>query len=329
MKYPFEVDVSVLLIFFARPDHFQQVYEQVKKARPSRLFLYQDGPREDRLDDEENIQKCREIVEDIDWDCTVYRNFQTKNIGCDPSEYNAIKWAFSISDKCIVLEDDDVPDVTFFPFCKELLDRYENDERINMICGLNSIGVTENVSTSYFFCKCSSIWGWASWKRVIDNWAIDYDFLADQESMMLLKDALENSYHVEYKYLIKDAIRHSESGKAHYESILACSRNMQSRLNIIPTRNLISNTGISENATHGVSNIDLLPKGIRPIFNSRRYPMEFPLIHPTNSFVIENVQHAKKHMRLLGIRHPFIRKFRQYEAKYRKLVFLLNHGEKK
>ena len=103
---PALVDVSVLILFFNRPKLLAQVFEQVKKARPARLFLYQDGPRGER--DMPGIEACRKVVADIDWECEVHHNYQEKNYGCDPSEYMAQKWAFSLSDKCIVLEDDDV-----------------------------------------------------------------------------------------------------------------------------------------------------------------------------------------------------------------------------
>ena len=117
------VDVPVLILFFNRPQQLSQVFEQVKKARPSRLFLYQDGARNER--DLPGIEACREIVSQIDWECKVERLYQEKNFGCDPSEYISQKWAFSKVDKCIVLEDDDVPSVTFFQFCKE--DKYEHE----------------------------------------------------------------------------------------------------------------------------------------------------------------------------------------------------------
>ena len=79
--------------------------------------------------------KCRKIAENIDWECEVHRNYHEKNMGCDPSTFYSHKWAFSIVDKCIVLEDDLVASESFFPFCKELLDKYENDQRIDRICG--------------------------------------------------------------------------------------------------------------------------------------------------------------------------------------------------
>ncbi len=86
------VDVPVLILFFNRPQQLSQVFEQVKKARPSRLFLYQDGARNER--DLPGIKACREIVSQIDWECEVERLYQEKNFGCDPSEYISQKWAF-------------------------------------------------------------------------------------------------------------------------------------------------------------------------------------------------------------------------------------------
>ena len=171
------VDVPVLILFFNRPQQLSQVFEQVKKARPSRLFLYQDGARSER--DLPGIEACREIVSQIDWECEVEQLYQEKNFGCDPSEYLSQKWAFSKVDKCIVLEDDDVPSVSFFQFCKEMLDKYEHDTRISMIAGFNPEEITQDMPSDYFFATTFSIWGWASWKRVVDQWDEFYSFLDD------------------------------------------------------------------------------------------------------------------------------------------------------
>lgn len=184
MKQPSKVDVAVLILFFNRPGHLKKVFDEVRKARPSRLFLYQDGPRGDR--DMEGVMACRAVVADIDWQCEVHHMYQERNYGCDPSEYISQKWAFSIVDKCIVLEDDDVPSQSFFPFCKELLDRYEHDERVSMIAGFNTDEVSPGVPCDYFFTSVFSIWGWASWRRVIDKWDAGYGFLDDEYAMRQL-----------------------------------------------------------------------------------------------------------------------------------------------
>ena len=104
-KYKSKIDVAVLILFFNRPALLEKVFEQVRIARPSKLYLFQDGAREGRADDIENIQKCREVVANIDWECEVHHNYQEKNNGCDPSEYLAQKWMFETEEMGIVLED--------------------------------------------------------------------------------------------------------------------------------------------------------------------------------------------------------------------------------
>ena len=101
MKQPAKIDVAVLMLFFNRPDHFQKVFDEVRKARPAKLFLYQDGARGER--DVPGIEACRQIASDenIDWECEVHRSYQTKNQGCDPSGHlsqNGLsRWSTSAS----------------------------------------------------------------------------------------------------------------------------------------------------------------------------------------------------------------------------------------
>ena len=91
---PWKIDVAVMIIFFVRDDTLQKVFDSVKVARPRKLLLWQDGPREDRPDDLQGIMKCRKIVENIDWDCEVIKNYHEENMGCDPSTFYADKWAY-------------------------------------------------------------------------------------------------------------------------------------------------------------------------------------------------------------------------------------------
>lgn len=285
---PYLNDVAVLFIFFARPKQTQAVFEQIKTARPSKLFLYQDGPRPDREDDVENIARCREIVEQIDWQCEVHRMYQTENVGCDPSEYISQKWMFGIVDKGIVLEDDDVPSQSFFPFCKELLDRYENDDRINMICGMNNVdSFADHCPYSYFFSRSGSIWGWATWKRNVDRWEPDYDFLKDDYTIRLIRGQEGKRAPL----LFRTIHMHKESGRAHYESILGMHRRLWNQVNIVPTLNMITNIGVDGNTTHSVANIKLLPPKIRHLMYKERYELTFPLNHPP--YIVEDPTYEK------------------------------------
>lgn len=302
MKHPWNHDVNVLLIFFVRDDVFAKTFAAVKEARPRRLLLFQDGPRESRKDDLEGIMRCRKIASNIDWDCEVYTNFQEKNYGCDPATFYSHKWAFSIVDKCIILEDDCVPSQSFFPFCKELLDKYEYDERICRICGMNNLG-TMNNPYDYFFASAGSVWGWATWKRVANQWDECYSFLDDPYAMKLLSEAATYKRNYGYKKYSATCAERRKTGKPYWEYINSYQRLMQSQYVIVPTKNMISNIGLSENATHAPNDIRILPPSVRKLFRMKTYEYEFPLKHP--KYVIESVEYLtlsnkkRSHLKIL------------------------------
>lgn len=313
---PALIDVAVLILFFNRPNQLRQVFEQVRKARPSKLFLYQDGARNDK--DLPGIEACRQIVSDIDWECEVHHLYQAKNFGCDPSEYISQKWAFSHVDKCIVLEDDDVPSLSFFSFCKELLDKYGHDTRISMIAGFNPEEITKDITADYFFTTTFSIWGWASWKRVIDQWDEHYAFLDDNEAMMQLRNLIEKrKYRDDFIYMCR---RHRENGKAYYETIFQAANFFQSGLSIVPTKNLINNLGATADSTHFAGSIYTMPRGYRRIFTMKRFELELPLKHPR--YVIEHVAYKDRLYRIMAWRHPWVKILRSFEE----LVLNLRYG---
>ena len=319
MMKKWEIDVAVLCIFFARPEQFRQSFEAVKKARPRVLLLWQDGPRDGRVDDIENIKKCREIAENIDWECEVYKNYHDKNMGCDPSTHLSHKWAFSIVDKCIILEDDIVPSQSFFPFCKELLDKYEHDERVDRICGQTLYGGIEDKRFSYFFSRSGSSWGWASWRRVADTWESDYSFIEDDYFLDLAK---KRYGHKSIAKSIANVKKRKKEGIPYWEPIVGYRTLFNSGLVIYPTVNMIENVGASKNATHAPKNIAELPKDIQQMFLTPAQEMEFPLRHP--KYVIEDYHYFEKQMK--NIRPSIFRKCRRkIEHALRKILIRIKN----
>ena len=317
-KYKSKIDIAVLILFFNRPNMLEKVFEQVKIARPSKLYLFQDGPRANRPDDIENLQKCREVVSNIDWECEVHTNYQEQNLGCDPSEYVSQKWMFETEEMGIVLEDDDVPSQSFFPFCKELLEKYKDDERINMICGMNNLE-TYDSPYDYVFTSTETITGWASWKRVIDGWVDHVDFVKNDYYLQKYKDYYSDQFNTDK--ILKRYFKQNEEGVAYYESILSSNCKLNSRLNIVPCKNLISNIGNEGESTHGGASLECLPRGIRRIFNLKTYEYEFPLKH--QKYVIEDVKFRKTLYRVMGVGHPFVQLYRRIESLFLRLI----HGQ--
>lgn len=290
MKEP-GVDVAVLLMFFCRPQPFAQVFEQVRIARPSRLYLHQDGPRPDSETDWEGILECREIASQVDWDCEVHRLYRAENIGCGPAQYLAERWMFQHEETGIVLEDDVVPSQSFFPFCAELLMRYRDDSRIDRICGMNNLGTWGPADSSYFFAATGSIVGWASWSRVVGTWDSSYEWLDDARALRLAGEFSKNRHG--YRAAVKKAVERRSSGQAFHETAGGFAQLLNSRLMIVPRENMIS-LGISAESSHAPDDLRMLPTRSRRLFEMRRHEIEFPLKHP------QYVQREEAYERLIA-----------------------------
>lgn len=293
--------LSVLMLFHARPDHFAQVWAEVRKARPGRLFLYQDGPRPG-TNDMEGIMACRQLVADdqIDWPCDVHRLYQERNYGCDPSGYMSQQWAFSQTDRCIVLEDDVVPSQTFFTFCREMLDRYADDPRITMIAGFNTDEQTTDTTDSYFFTRVFSIWGWASWSRVILNRDGNYGFVRDPRQFDLLcRKVKQYRQRADMPRMCQD---HAASGRQYFESITWAYMLLNDGLAIMPRVNMINNIGFTS-GTHYSAQLDLMPRRLRRQFTMPRHDLTFPLRHPAT--VAEHPAYQERFYLMNAWNHPW------------------------
>lgn len=276
------VDVPVLLIFFIRPDTLEQVFEKVRQARPSKLFLACDGPRADHPQDVEKVAECKKIVENIDWECEVYTDYAIENLGCGRRPYTAISWALSIVDRIVILEDDCVVDPSLFTYQKELLTLYRDDNRIAAISGFNHFKDWEACSSSYFFTKTGATLAWGTWRRV---WEL-YDFYvkkgvpADCERL-LMKEIRSHRTATkrirEWKKIDADIQR---KGKIDYWDLqFGYVKFTQSMLTIVPKHNLVCNIGVGAGATHSSTQVQ---NKWRPgdILLMPTEPMEQPMVHP-------------------------------------------------
>ena len=208
-----------------------------------------------------------------------------------------------MTDKCIVLEDDDVPSQSFFPFCKEMLDRYENDPRIWMIAGFNAEEKTEDATSDYFFTSVFSIWGWASWKRVIDTWDEKYRWLDDEQTVKRFEAMVKK------RQLRKDFLPmcrdHRDSGIAYYETIFWASMLLNDGLAIMPALNMVNNLGVSAESTHFTANLNTIPSRLRKMFTMPRYDIDFPLAHPP--LVVENTAYKTRIYKINAWGYPLIK----------------------
>ena len=162
---PFSVNTPVLFLIFNRPETTEIVFSVIRKAEPPRLYVAADGPRPDYPNDAESCEIVRAIATDVNWDCKVKTLFRDQNLGCKLAASKAIDWFFEQELEGIILEDDCLPDQSFFWFCQELLGKYRDDTRIMHIGGTNFQFGKERTKYSYYFSRYAHVWGWASWRR--------------------------------------------------------------------------------------------------------------------------------------------------------------------
>lgn len=179
MRCGFRVTVTepILVMGFNRPELLTQVIANLRELKPEILFIAIDGPRSDNSEDKEKVQRCRDLVREIDWDCTVNTLFQSSNLGCGLGVSTALSWFFSHVERGIILEDDILPDPSFFGFCSELLDRYAQDERVFGISGCNFVPESDQTDPddAYRFSRVAHIWGWATWRRSWTSYRFDLE----------------------------------------------------------------------------------------------------------------------------------------------------------
>lgn len=302
------IDVPTQINIWVRSNLQRKQLEVLREARPSILIIISDGGRND--EEWNAIYDNRKMIEvGIDWECTVYKLYKEKNIGIKEMIIETHKFIWSRVDKCIFLEDDIIPSISFFRYCKELLERYENDYRVGAICGMNHLGVSKNVTSDYFFARQGSIWGYALWKRSYDQY-YKYGYENDRYTWSLLKNVTKKDKS------IWNSINRIKSDKESFfsptEFFMDLSIYSQNQLLIIPKKNMICCEGASSNA-HGSDSIERLPKGIRRIFFMKKYELEFPLKHP--EFVIPDEYYKEARNRIVGRNHPiviFLRKLERF-----------------
>lgn len=248
-KFTFNsLKTSVLFLIFNRPDTTTQVFEKIRQAKPPRLYIASDGPRDDYENDMKNVKKAREIATRVDWPCEVKTLFRHKNLGCKKGVSSAINWFFEFEEQGIILEDDCVPSLEFFFFCENLLDYYSEDERVAVISGDNFQNKKWRGNESYYFSKYTHCWGWATWRKSWQNFDYDLSFWPKWRNS---EDWLSNvSEKIERRYWQKifDQVFAKQIDSWAYP--WTASVWYKGGLTVVPNVNLVSNIGFAEDATH-------------------------------------------------------------------------------
>jgi hypothetical protein len=314
------LNTPILIVAFNRPQKVQAVFDRVREVQPKQLFLSVDGARIEKQEEAKKVQAVQYIIKQVDWECDVQTLFHQENLGCRMGVSSGINWFFEQVEQGIILEDDCVPDTSFFYYCEELLEKYKDNDQIMQISGSNLIPdkFAEHKS-SYVFSNFGLIWGWATWRRAWQKNDVHLnifpDFIAQNKAASLVDNTTAQAYitdKFEETYL-----KNNNSWAYAWFCILL----YYNGLSILPTKNLIENIGIDEEATHTVAKGDELKR-----YQTKSTGLNFPLIHPKSISKIDNdlameifyANYKPKHLLLINKIVPLkaLKIFRKLKKKY-------------
>lgn len=296
-------DTPILYLVFNRPNETSQSFDVIRKIQPSVLFIASDGPRDNFPSDLEKCSLVKSIIESkLDWNCEIKYLYRNENLGCGKAVSTAIDWFFSHVEFGIILEDDCIPQDSFFSFCAEMLSRYRYVEEVTHISGHNNQMGYIRGNCDYYFSRVVNIWGWATWRRA---WRY-YNFHIDDISI------LQN--HPKKNLFPVNNLNELISGKIDtWDTQWLFINFINNFYCISPNIDLIKNIGFNSSATHTNSS----PPGY--FKKNRNGNLRFPLKHPSRlmfndvadehaAAYVFNLKNASYKLKILNKLNKFIRK---------------------
>lgn len=280
-KKMLNIKSPILLLFYNRVDFLKKQINILKKIKTKKIYIHVDGPK-DHVD-KIKCDNIKKLVKKNNWNSRVEYIFQNKNLGCTPASIYAIDYCFRKEKQLIILEDDCIPNTSFFKFADVLLKKYFKNKKIMGISGSSFYNDNEIKKDTYFFTRIASTWGLALWKRSWDSFdrnitGIERFYDSDYAKTLF------NSTHIKDYWFDKFRFSKKNNLKFGWEYIFAYSVFKNKGLFIYPKKNLISNighqgvhkiekdSGLLFNKTHKISKINH-PKLIEP--NKKIEKLEF------------------------------------------------------
>jgi hypothetical protein len=264
---------AVLFVVFNRPDTTARVFQTIRAAKPPRLYVAADGPREGRTGEAERCALVRQLATQVNWPCKLYTLFRDTNLGCKFGVSSAINWFFEHEEQGIVLEDDILAQPSFFDFCDAMLERYKDNTEVSMVSGCNLLSKRLQTQQSYFFSRYVFIWGWATWRRTWKHYDVTMSQWPEWHSSGALQKILGGDGALELYW--ENTFNQVHSGMIDtwdYQWVFSCWK--EGGLDIVPGRNLIENLGFGPDATHTTMETPQL------LVDSAPQDLIFPLQHP-------------------------------------------------
>lgn len=240
------LQTPVAFFIFNRPEQTKQSLAAIALVKPAILLVVADAARfeEEKI----LVEQTRLVLQSIDWPCTIHTNFASQNMGCKNRVSSGLDWVFSLVDQAIIIEDDCIPDPSFFEFCTAMLLRYASDESVAHVSGNRFFTAHITIDGDYYFSKYPHIWGWATWKRAWKNYDVGMKQWSKSKYQLLQKMVGHDKNQYQYWNTTLDSAHNNMVDTWDYQWLFTIWCKGQKA--ITPLSNLVKNIGFGPDATH-------------------------------------------------------------------------------
>ena len=286
-------NIPIVLLIFRR-DKVVDIIDRLREVQPRKIYLMADYGRNEQ--EKEQAKMCRDIAEKaIDWECEVIKNYAVENRGVYGNIGKGAQWIFQREEMAIFLEDDNLPEVSFFHYCEELLIKYKDNDKILWICGTNYLGKYKSpTDDSYMFTQHLLPCGWASWSsKFLKYYDLDLKLCDDRRNLKGMKNRFTTTqlyYQYMYRWLAERR-RIKEVGRSRsWDYQMDFALKYYNLYGISPANNQIRNIGVDEISEHGGTST--MNEMTRRFCTMPSYPIEFPMKHP-EKIAVDSVYERK------------------------------------
>ena len=282
MSNEIQFTIPIAIFTFKRIEKTLEVLDRIAQVKPLKIYIISDNGRND--DEIKAVQELRQKIENrIDWKCEVVKKYAETNIGVYENIGNGAKWVLGQEESAIFLEDDNLPEITFFRYCQEMLTLYKNDTRVLWVCGTNYLKKHEpQDGSSYVFTKHMLPCGWASWGHKFNKF-YDGNLELWQDEYLNKRVRFENADKNLQNQNISNwdqELQQLQKGlkPTSWDYQMSFTMRVHGLYAIVPKYNQIKNIGVDLDSIHGGTSFDNIMT--ERFCGLETTPLDFPLRHP-------------------------------------------------
>jgi len=284
-------DIPVCFFIFKRADKSVEIIKRISLVKPSKLYIISDEGR--TSEEKEKVSFCRRAVESaIDWDCEVIKNYADENRGVFDRIGLGALWVLSKEKNAIFLEDDNLPEESFFKYCELMLKKYEKNDDVLWICGTNYFGkFNPSDKSDYLFTHHMLPCGWATWSSKFIKYYDAYFKNFNSKNIKKIKNQYSDKklFKKDLKNWKMEVRNYKLSQKfSSWDYQMCFTLRYYNKYGIVPKYNQIKNIGVDIESIHGGTTFDNIMT--QRFCGMDSYPLSFPLKEPSKVEVDEKFE---------------------------------------